>query len=73
MVNDISRVHNSFQITSLDPVTRSGDGNFMETLSQLFDDVTNKMTPVQGMPGVYTMNQGPEQTLSSLNIETKAV
>ena len=73
MVNDLSKIHGSFQITSLNPVTRAGDGNFMEVLRGQFDEVTAKLTPVQGMPGVYAPNPAPEQTLASLNIETKAV
>lgn len=48
----------------------SGDSQFIENLKNVFDEMTKKLeiNPVLGMPGVYTFNSSPDQTLGNLNI-----
>ena len=67
MVSEFSKVQDSFKIVSLNPVTRAGDGKFMDILRDHFAEAQQKMKPVEGMPGVYVINQ-PQQILDSLNI-----
>jgi hypothetical protein len=70
MVGESSKIQDSFKIISLNPVTRAGDGKFMEILREHFADIQQRMQPVTGMPGVYTINPQPSQTLDSLNISS---
>lgn len=43
--------------------------DFMPHLSRIFDEATEKLIPVPGLPpGVYTANPLPDQTAASLNI-----
>jgi len=65
---NFSKIQDSFRITSLNPVTRQGDGDFMEGLKDLFAAAQERMTPVEGLPeGVYTIASQP-QTLEGLQI-----
>lgn len=68
MAGDISKIYDSFKVVSTNPVRYAGQGNFMETLKDYFADAKERMTPVEGMPGVYTLNPPPPQSLDSLNI-----
>jgi len=68
MVSSFSKIHSSFEIVSLNPVRRAGDGNFMETLRTMFDDAQSKMQPVDGMQGVFTPNPEPPVDPTSLHI-----
>ncbi|MBN2057866.1 MAG: hypothetical protein JW782_03615 [Candidatus Saganbacteria bacterium] len=68
MAAELSRIHDSFRITSLNPVTRAGDGNFMQILRDQFDSAQARMKQVEGLSGVFTMNPEPPQTLASLDI-----
>ena len=70
MVSEFSKIQDSFKIVSLNPVTRAGDGKFMDILRDHFADLQQRMQPVAGMPGVYTINPEPPQTLDSLNISS---
>ena len=67
MAIDLAKIHESFQITSVNPVTLQGDGNFTQILEKVFANVQKRMTPVEGLPGVYTI-RGQEQTLEGLQV-----
>lgn len=66
---NIARIRDSFSVTSVNPVTVKGTGNFMDELEYLFKSAQEKMVPAEGLPnGVYTMNGIPDQTREDLNI-----
>ncbi len=70
MGSEFSKIQDSFKIVSLNPVTRAGDGKFMDILKEHFAEAQQKLKPVEGMPGVYTLNPEPPKTLDSLNISS---
>ncbi|MBI5399201.1 hypothetical protein HZB07_01095 [Candidatus Saganbacteria bacterium] len=66
---NISGIRAAFETISLTPVTRAGEGNYLEVLKSIFEKETAKMTPAAGLPaGVFVANAAPGQTLASLNI-----
>ncbi|MFA6431952.1 MAG: hypothetical protein WCV91_06220 [Candidatus Margulisiibacteriota bacterium] len=47
--------------------------DIMDNLKGQFEAVTNRMRPIAGMEGVYTINPDPPQTLASLMIEPRKI
>ncbi|MFA5112718.1 MAG: hypothetical protein WC529_00295 [Candidatus Margulisiibacteriota bacterium] len=68
MVGDISKIYDSFKVVSTNPVRYAGQGNFMETLNEYFNDAQKRLQPVEGMPGVFTINPQPPQSLETLGL-----
>ena len=70
MVNEPSRIRDSFKIISLNPLKRAGDGNFMKLLHEQFAEAQQRMRQVEGkgMEGIYTINPEPPQNIASLDI-----
>lgn len=71
MVGKIDLLQVGIEKTSLKTSPKIGGNSFMDVLKREFEHVTSKLKDVPGMPGIFTLNPQPPQTLETLNITSR--